>query len=39
MLDNPKKLGKPSADYRNRMERYPDTVWLIWSNKWNCWYL
>lgn len=30
--------GKPSAVYRNRMERYDDEVWLIWSNKWNCWY-
>ena len=29
---------KPSAVYRNRMQRYPDTVWLIWSNKWGCWY-
>lgn len=30
--------GKPSAVYRNRMERYADTVWLIWSNKRGCWY-
>lgn len=30
--------GKPSAVYRNRMERYPDEWWLIWSNKWGCWY-
>lgn len=30
--------GKPSAVYRNRMQRYPDAVWLIWSNKWGCWY-
>lgn len=29
---------KPSAVYANRMERYPDAVWLIWSNKWGCWY-
>lgn len=31
-------LGKPSAVYANRLARYPDTVWLIWSNKWGCWY-
>lgn len=30
--------GKPSAVYRNRMQRYPDKHWLIWSNKWGCWY-
>lgn len=30
--------GKPSAVYRDRMERYDDEVWLIWSNKWGCWY-
>jgi len=30
--------SKPSAVYANRMERYPDAVWLIWSNKWGCWY-
>ena len=30
--------GKPSAVYRNRMQRYQDSVWLIWSNKWGCWY-
>lgn len=30
--------GKPSAVYRNRMQRYRDEVWLIWSNKWGCWY-
>lgn len=29
---------KPGAVYRNRLLRYPDTVWLIWSNKWGCWY-
>lgn len=29
---------KPGAVYRNRMQRYPDTVWLIWSNKRGCWY-
>lgn len=29
---------KPSAVYRNRMQRYPDEVWLIWSNKRGCWY-
>lgn len=29
---------KPSAVYRNRLQRYPDDVWLIWSNKWSCWY-
>lgn len=29
---------KPSAVYANRLARYPDTVWLIWSNKWGCWY-
>lgn len=29
---------KPSAVYRNRLLRYPDAVWLIWSNKWGCWY-
>lgn len=33
-----KDHGKPSAVYKNRLQRYPDTVWLIWSNKWNCWY-
>ena len=32
------QTGKPSAVYRNRLERYPDEVWLIWSNKWGCWY-
>lgn len=32
------KTEKPSAVYRNRMGRYTDTVWLIWSNKWGCWY-
>lgn len=31
-------MSKPSAVYRNRLQRYPDAVWLIWSNKWNCWY-
>lgn len=31
-------MRKPSAVYRNRMQRYPDSVWLIWSNKWGCWY-
>lgn len=30
--------GKPSAVYANRMQRYPDEVWLIWSNKWGLWY-
>lgn len=30
--------GKPSAVYANRMQRYPDTVWLIWSNKRSAWY-
>ena len=30
--------GKPSAVYANRMHRYTDRVWLIWSNKWGCWY-
>jgi hypothetical protein len=30
--------AKPSAVYRNRMQRYQDSVWLIWSNKWGCWY-
>lgn len=29
---------KPSAVYRNRMQRYPDDIWLIWSNKNSCWY-
>lgn len=32
------KCEKPSAVYKNRMERYSDQVWLIWSNKWGCWY-
>lgn len=32
------KPEKPSAVYANRMQRYADTVWLIWSNKWGCWY-
>lgn len=32
------KCEKPGAVYRNRMQRYPDAVWLIWSNKWGCWY-
>lgn len=32
------KAIKPSAIYANRMQRYTDTVWLIWSNKWSCWY-
>lgn len=32
------KAQKPSAVYRNRMQRYSDDVWLIWSNKWGCWY-
>ena len=30
--------GKPKAVYAGRMERYPDAAWLIWSNKWGCWY-
>lgn len=30
--------SKPKAVYAGRLERYPDAVWLIWSNKWNCWY-
>jgi hypothetical protein len=30
--------AKPSAVYANRMQRYSDEVWLIWSNKWGCWY-
>jgi hypothetical protein len=30
--------GKPSAVYRNRMQRYQDDIWFIWSNKWGCWY-
>jgi len=30
--------AKPSAVYKNRMQRYADDVWLIWSNKWGCWY-
>lgn len=30
--------GKPSAVYKNRLQRYADDVWLIWSNKWGCWY-
>lgn len=29
---------KPSAVYKNRMQRYTDDVWLIWSNKNGCWY-
>lgn len=29
---------KPRAVYANRMQRYPDAAWLIWSNKWGCWY-
>lgn len=32
------KCAKPSAVYKNRMQRYSDTVWLIWSNKNGCWY-
>lgn len=32
------KAVKPSAVYQNRMQRYSDSVWLIWSNKWGCWY-
>lgn len=32
------KCAKPSAVYRNRLLRYPDEVWLIWSNKWGLWY-
>lgn len=32
------RCTKPSAVYANRMERYPDEVWLIWSNKRGCWY-
>jgi hypothetical protein len=32
------KCDKPSAVYRNRLLRYSDEVWLIWSNKWGCWY-
>lgn len=31
-------MSKPSAVYANRMQRYTDTVWLIWSNKWGLWY-
>lgn len=31
-------VGKPSAVYANRLQRYHDEVWLIWSNKWSCWY-
>jgi len=31
--------GKPKGVvYKGRIERHPDKVWLIWSNKWGCWY-
>ena len=31
--------GKPKGVvYKGRIERYPDETWLIWSNKWGCWY-
>ena len=30
--------AKPSAVYANRLQRYRDDIWLIWSNKWACWY-
>lgn len=30
--------GKPQCPYKGRMDRHTDKVWLIWSNKWGCWY-
>ncbi|WP_343546747.1 hypothetical protein [Sphingobium yanoikuyae] len=30
--------AKPQLTYKGRMERHSDTAWLIWSNKWGCWY-
>lgn len=32
------KATKPQLAYKNRMVRHFDAVWLIWSNKWGCWY-
>lgn len=32
------KATKPRAVYKDRMARYPDERWLIWSNKWQSWY-
>jgi len=28
---------KPKTPYKSRMSS-TDAVWLIWSNKWGCWY-
>lgn len=28
---------KPAGSYKRRMES-SDALWMIWSNKWNCWY-
>lgn len=37
-MDNEKAMTlKPKMAYKGRMDR-ADSVWLIWSNKWGCWY-
>lgn len=30
--------SKPKLVYKDRLERFSDAHWLIWSNKWGCWY-
>lgn len=30
--------AKPQLTYKGRMERHDEAFWLIWSNKWGCWY-
>jgi len=30
--------SKPNLVYKDRMTRHDDETWLIWSNKWGCWY-
>lgn len=30
--------AKPKLAYKDRMDRHDDAHWLIWSNKWGCWY-
>jgi len=29
--------SKPTMSYKRRMES-TDALWVIWSNKWGCWY-
>ena len=33
-----RRKAKPNLVYKGRMDKFADAYWLIWSNKWGCWY-